>query len=68
MTSAAVSTSQVDMQKCDHSLKIDLTIIKKKMSSEYLSNSVTKKTYIKWWSKYIFISLIYITVCWDFLE
>ena len=68
MTGAAVSTPQVDTQKCDHPLKTDLIIIKKKMPSEYSSNPATEKAYIKWWSKYVFISLIYIAVYWDFLE
>ena len=68
ITGAAVSTPQVDTQKHDCSLKTDLIIVKKKMSYEYLNNPATEKACIKQWSKYIFISLIYITVCWDFLE
>ena len=47
MTGAAVSTSQVDTQKHNHSLKTDLIIVKKKTLSEYLSNLATEKTHIK---------------------
>ena len=47
MTGAAVRTPQVDMQKCDHPLKTDLMIVKKKMSSEYSSNLATEKAHIK---------------------
>ena len=48
MTGAAVSTSQVDTQKHNYSLKTDLMIIKKKVPSEYSSNPATEKAYIKW--------------------
>ena len=68
ITGAAVSILQADTQKHDHSLKTDLTIVKKKTPSKYSSNSATEKAHIKQWSKYIFIPLIYITICWDFLE
>ena len=47
MTGAAVSISQVNTQKCDYSLKTDLTIVKKKTPSDYLSNSATEETHIK---------------------
>ena len=47
MTGAAVSTPQVDTQKHNYSLKTDLMIVKKKISSEYLNNPATEKTYIK---------------------